>query len=162
MVDGVVFTAKAIPNGEGEVATLGSILQPEGEVPAAYYIARKDMPQWKYLKGSKKEPRTSGATGHQYDYAEGAMIFPDPLDRPSRTIITGEGGRAPSRFKHVVKVNGRYRRLTPVELERLNMFPDDHTAGASDAWRAFFMGNALVVGVVERIGKSLLRAIEKG
>jgi DNA (cytosine-5)-methyltransferase 1 len=44
-----------------------------------------------------------------------------------------------------------------VELERLNMFPDGHTAGVSDTWRAFFMGNALVVGVVERIGRELLR-----
>jgi DNA (cytosine-5)-methyltransferase 1 len=58
----------------------------------------------------------------------------------------------------VVCVDGkRYRRLTPVELERLNMFPDGHTAGVSDTWRAFFMGNALVVGVVERIGRELLR-----
>ena len=84
------------------------------------------------------------------------MAFPDPLDRPSRTIVTGEGGSAPSRFKHVVLTpRGRYRRLTPIELERLNMFPDDHTKGVSDTWRAFFMGNALVVGVVERIGKEL-------
>ena len=87
------------------------------------------------------------------------MVFPDPLDRPSRTIITGEGGRSPSRFKHVVSTDGRrYRRLTPVELERLNMFPDGHTEGVSDNWRAFFMGNALVVGVVERIGKELIAA----
>jgi DNA (cytosine-5)-methyltransferase 1 len=34
------------------------------------------------------------------------------------------------------------------------MFPDDHTKldGISDAKRAFFMGNALVVGVIERVG----------
>ena len=88
------------------------------------------------------------------------MVFPDPMDKPSRTIITGEGGRGASRFKHVVSPDGRrYRRLTPVELERLNMFPDDHTAGVSDAWRAFFMGNALVVGVVERIASALAEGI---
>ncbi|MCB0795702.1 MAG: DNA cytosine methyltransferase, partial [Flavobacteriales bacterium] len=80
---------------------------------------------------------------------------------PSRTIITGEGGSAPSRFKHVVQASPRrLRRLLPVELERLNMFPDDHTAGVPDTWRAFFMGNALVVGVVERIGKELLKEQE--
>ena len=39
------------------------------------------------------------------------------------------------------------------------MFPDGHTTGVSDGWRAFFMGNALVVGIVERIGKQLLKAI---
>jgi len=36
------------------------------------------------------------------------------------------------------------------------MFPDNHTLGATDSKRAFLMGNALVVGVVERIGKRLL------
>ncbi|MBK7382998.1 MAG: DNA (cytosine-5-)-methyltransferase [Flavobacteriales bacterium] len=159
MIDGVVFTMKVEPKGEGEVATLRSVLQEEASVPASFHITHADLPQWKYLKGAKQEPRTSAATGHQYAYAEGAMTFPDALDRPSRTIITGEGGRSPSRFKHIILVNGRYRRLTPLELERLNMFPDGHTEGASDNARAFFMGNALVVGVVERIGKALLKAI---
>jgi DNA (cytosine-5)-methyltransferase 1 len=81
------------------------------------------------------------------------MSFPDSLDKPSRTIITGEGGATPSRFKHVVKSGKTYRRLTPVELERLNMFPDYHTQhdGVTDTKRSFFMGNALVVGVIEKI-----------
>ena len=35
------------------------------------------------------------------------------------------------------------------------MFPDGHTEGATDAKRAFFMGNALVTGVIERLGKAL-------
>lgn len=84
------------------------------------------------------------------------MIFPDALDKPSRTIITGEGGSSASRFKHVVRTkDGRMRRLTPLELERLNMFPDNHTVGATDIKRAFFMGNALVVGIIEKIGHSL-------
>ena len=54
------------------------------------------------------------------------------------------------------------RRLTPIELERLNMFPDNHTKlnGITDAKRAFFMGNALVVGVVEKIGQALLEKIK--
>lgn len=60
-------------------------------------------------------------------------------------------------FKHVVKTpSGKYRRLTPIELERLNMFPDNHTEGSSDMRRAFLMGNALVTGVVEKIGLSIL------
>ena len=77
-------------------------------------------------------------------------------------MITGEGGSAPSRFKHVVQTpSGRYRRLIPLELERLNMFPDNHTchSDVSDGRRAFLMGNALVCGIVEQIGKSLYRFI---
>ena len=89
------------------------------------------------------------------------MVFPDALDNASRTIITGEGGKSPSRFKHVVESDRGLRRLTPVELERLNMFPDNHTKleGISDTKRAFFMGNALVVGVIEKIGEELYKQI---
>ncbi len=88
------------------------------------------------------------------------MVYPDNINKPSRTIITGEGGSSPSRFKHVIKTqDGKLRRLAPIELERLNMFPDNHTKleGVTDSKRAFFMGNALVVGVVEKIGKRLSR-----
>jgi len=48
------------------------------------------------------------------------------------------------------------------KLERLNMFPDNHTQleGISDAKRAFFMGNALVVGVVEKIANALIKNIK--
>jgi DNA (cytosine-5)-methyltransferase 1 len=75
-------------------------------------------------------------------------------------VVTGEGGSSPSRFKHVVKVNGHMRRLTPVELERLNLFPDNHTAGIPDSRRAFLMGNALVVGVVRKIAEKLARLVK--
>lgn len=90
------------------------------------------------------------------------MSFPDPLDRPARTIITAEGGSAASRFKHVVQANdGRLRRLLPEELETLNGFPRGFTAldGVSDTKRAFFMGNALVTGIVKRIGDALAAAV---
>ena len=88
------------------------------------------------------------------------MPFPDPVDRPSRTILTAEGGSSPSRFKHVVATPSGYRRLTPRELERLNGFPDDWTdTSMHDGRRAFAMGNALVVGIVERIGAELSREL---
>ncbi len=79
----------------------------------------------------------------------------------SRTIITGEGGKSPSRFKHVIQTEKGLRRLTPLELERFNMFPDNHTKleGITDTKRAFFMGNALVVGVIEKIGEALYEQI---
>ena len=114
------------------------------------------MPKWSYLKGAKKEPRTHRKSGTSYIYSEGAIAFPDPLDRPSRTILTGEGGSSPSRFKHVVRsTDGRFRRLTPVELERLNGFPDDWTKGYSNNRRAFMMGNSLVVGAISRISEEI-------
>jgi DNA (cytosine-5-)-methyltransferase len=159
MVNRVVYTVRTKPRYSGGYQLLRDVLMPESEVPKEYYVQEKDLPKWRYLKGSKKIARQR-ADGSVYTYSEGAMAFPDPLNRPSRTIITGEGGASPSRFKHVVEVvPGRYRRLTPVELERLNGFPDNHTEGATAARRAFLMGNALIVGIVEDLGRSLVRKI---
>jgi len=161
MIDGKVCTANTEADYEGRRILLGDILQ-KGRIEKEFLINKSDIHKWEYLKGSKKEERIS-KTGHHYNYSEGGMIFPDSLDGPSRTIITGEGGPSASRFKHVVKTKNGLRRLTPVELERLNMFPDGHTKhpNVTNAKRAFFMGNALVVGVVERIGRSLIAKLKE-
>jgi len=160
MINGSITTVKTKPNYEGNFILLKDLVQ-NGEVTSEFYIDKNDIDKWIYLKGPKKEMRTN-AQGFEYNYSEGGMIFPDSLDKPSRTIITGEGGKSPSRFKHVIKTPKGFRRLSPVELERLNMFPDDHTklAGVSDTKRAFFMGNALVVGVIEKIGIQLNKKIK--
>lgn len=162
MINGRVSTIKTESLFDGKGINLGDIIQ-NGEITDEFYIDETDLEKWVYLKGAKKQVRTS-SSGHQYHYSEGGMIFPDPLDKPSRTIITGEGGRSPSRFKHVIETDKGLRRLSPVELERLNMFPDNHTRfdGISNTKRAFFMGNALVVGVIEKIGKSLSIKINNG
>lgn len=159
MVNRQVFSVDASPIYTGTNQNLGDILVSENFVPEDFFISEKDLPKWIYEKGAKKIDRVS-KEGFKYTFSEGGMAFPDPLDKPSRTMITGEGGNAPSRFKHVVLTpSGRYRRLIPIELERLNMFPDNHTyhPEVSDGRRAFLMGNALVCGIVELIGKSLYR-----
>jgi DNA (cytosine-5)-methyltransferase 1 len=138
-----------------------------------------DNPSDFVMVGDVKLPvdrdKVSGAS-FAYGYKEGGMAFPDPLDAPGRTIITSEGGASVSRFKHVIcddcakagkKLShdcgkeGRLRRLFPRELEAMNGFSEAHSKACeqlkiSDGRRAFFMGNALVVGVVERILKSLV------
>ena len=155
LINGKIFTAKTSPIYSGKKIVLGDVIQ-NGEVIPDFFINEKDLPKWEYLKGAKKEKRKT-KEGFEYNYSEGGMTYPDALDKASRTIITGEGGKSPSRFKHVVSTNRGLRRLTPIELERLNMFPDNHTKleGITDTKRAFFMGNALVVGVIEKIGKEL-------
>ncbi len=156
-----VYSVDALPVYDGPYITLGNNLVDEDLVPDEFFISDKELPKWEFEKGSKKISRVS-KDGFEYTFSEGAMAFPDSPDKPSRTIITGEGGASPSRFKHVVKTpSGRYRRLLPIELERLNMFPDNHTyhTEVSDGRRAFLMGNALVCGVVQEIGKSLYRFI---
>lgn len=161
MNDRHVFSVDTIPVYDGTKQTLGDNLVDEDFVPEEFFISKEDLPKWLYEKGAKKINRVS-KEGFEYVFSEGEMAFPDYLDRPSRTMITGEGGNAPSRFKHVVQTpSGRYRRLIPIELERLNMFPDNHTyhPEVSNGRRAFLMGNALVCGIVQNIGRSLYRFI---
>ena len=164
MINGIYTTVKTYPNYAGPFATLEDILIPLDQVGEEFLISEEAIQKekgWKYLKGAKNEKRYNKTQNFYYNYAEGSMTFPDALNKASRTIITGEGGKSPSRFKHVVLQEGQYRRLTPIELERLNMFPDRHTqlAGISDSKRAFFMGNALVVGIVTKLGKALYEHI---
>ncbi len=161
MINGKIHITNTKPSYGGKKIVLGDILQ-NGEVVNDFFVDQNDLPKWKYLKGSKKEVRRT-KEGFEYNYSEGGMIFPDALDNASRTIITGEGGKSASRFKHVINSDRGLRRLTPIELERLNMFPDNHTKleGITDTKRAFFMGNALVVGVIEKIGEALYEQINK-
>ena len=185
MIEHRVHTVKTRPVTPKSMTTLGDVLQDEKDVPEQYYIPDKDVKRWEAQKEAHKFERTS-KSGHKYMYAEGALPFPDTITKSSRTVITSEGGKTPTRFKHVVGVfqrkgyargriiNGktyRYRRLTPIELERLCMFDDDHTkfmcdpskdlvSEVPDTKRAFFMGNALVVGVITGIGRELAKRAE--
>lgn len=158
---GRAYTLKTTAVHKGKKVVLGDVVLQDAEVLPEYFVGSDRIKEWEYLKGAKTIERTHKASGTAYKYAEGKMAFPDLLTNPSRTILTGEGGTSPSRFKHVIKTKRGYRRLTPVELERLNGFPDNWTSlGAggetiSDVRRAFFMGNALVVGLIERVGKAL-------
>ena len=161
MRDRHVYSVDAESVYEGTTMTLGGVVVDESFVPEEFFISQDEVDKWEYEKGAKKIERTS-KEGYKYTFSEGGMAFPDSLDKPSRTIITGEGGAAASRFKHVVLTpSGRYRRLIPLELERLNMFPDNHTfhPEVTDGRRAFLMGNALVCGIVQQVGKSLYRFI---
>lgn len=168
MINGLVTTAKVMPKYDGPRTFLRDIiLTDESSIPPEYFIDEsKDMAKWIKLKGSKSEERTT-KSGHTYHYSEGGMAFPDDLDKPSRTIVTGEGGSGPSRFKHVVRTeSGKLRRLVPEELEKLNMFPPGHTKymlgekQTPSVRRAFIMGNALVVGVIEKFGNALKKILD--
>jgi len=162
MVDGTVLTSAYQPNYDGPIRTLGDILQRES-VDKQFSVEENRLEEWKYLKGAKAEERVVKSSGFTYLYKEGALSFPDRLDKPARTILTAEGGNTPSRFKHIIQMDGgRYRRLTPIEVERLNGFDDGWTdTGMPLNMRYFCMGNALVVGVVERLLYTIKEVIEK-
>ena len=152
MNKGRIYTAKTNEATEDPML-LGEILQKNAN--EKYYISDDKMAKWMYLKGAKKIPRTS-ANGHSYVFSEGPVAFPDPWDRPGRTMLTSESTL--NRSTHVVADpgTGHLRLLTPVEAERLQGFDDEWTnTGMPDRMRYFCMGNALVVPMITRMGKVL-------
>ena len=154
-----VYTRDYESDYSGQYQTLRDILEPE--VNSKYYIQDGSINDWRYLKGSKKIPRTA-PDGSTYLYAEGKIPFPDNLDVAGRTMLTSEG--TPNRSSHVIldPETNCYRKLTPRECERLNGFPDDWTADVmTERQRYFCMGNALVVPIITRMGETLMK-IEEG
>lgn len=158
MVDGKIYTSKLKPV-DNPIKSLRSIRE-KGTVDEKYFLSKEKLKSFEYLKGGKKIPRVK-PNGDPYTYAEGSMPFPDNLDAPARTMLTSESGT--SRMTHVIEdmKTKNLRLLTPKECERINGFPDNWTdTGMSDKRRYFMMGNALVVGIVARIGKAIESIIE--
>ena len=163
MVNGEIRTYKVEPVECKNNTLLKDVLE-NGEIDEKYIISPEKLEKWKYLKGSKKLERKK-PNGETYCYSEGAIAFPDHLDAPARTMLTSES--TTNRSSHIIAVDEKkdlYRTLTPVEAERIQMFPDNWTNIESKAIterrRYFMMGNALVVGIVERLGKYLKEIVE--
>lgn len=120
------------------------------------------LKKFEYLRGAKKIERTT-PEGHKWIFSEGGMSAYDSFDLPARTMLTSEG--SVNRSTHFLFENGKYRLLTPIEAELLQDFPPEWTKykvdsnnnikEVSDRMRFFFMGNALVTGIVKRIGEEL-------
>ena len=151
-IDFKAKTSDVTPIYNGPYSVLGDIL--EKNVPEKYYIKESDLEKWKYMKGAKREQRKT-KEGFEYCYTEGPIAYPDYLDRPARTMLTSEGSK--NRSSHVVEdpETHKLRILTPVECERIDGFDDNWTEGMTDNMRYFCMGNALVVGLIEKMGKTL-------
>ncbi len=162
MNKGNIYTYKTEPEIHPST-TLGDIIEKE-EVDEKYFLEGDKLEKMEYLKGSKKIPRKK-PNGEEYLYSEGAIAFPDYQDRPARTMLTSESSI--NRSTHVVEdfKTKKLRTLTPVEAERIQMFPDNWTKindkSMTEKRRFFMMGNALVVGIVKKLGENLEKIIEK-
>lgn len=162
MHKGNIYTFKTEPECD-EITTLGDIIE-KGEINEKYFLTDEKIERMKYLKGSKKIERTK-PNGEKYFFSEGNVAFPDYLDRPARTLLTSESTM--NRSTHIVKDirTGKLRTLTPMEAERIQMFPDNWTnvqaKSMTERRRYFMMGNALVIGVIERLGKHISKIIDE-
>lgn len=168
MRHGRYFTIDTEATGEEAPITLGDIIQSEDEVSDHFYLTdQSKLDKFKYLRGAKRIERTT-PEGHTYFFSEGGMSPFDDLKLPGRTMLTSEG--SVNRSTHLLNINDRYRLLTPIEAERLQDFPDDWTkfkktangsiVEVTDRMRMFFMGNALVTGIVKRIGDCIIKIEE--
>lgn len=151
MRNGEIYTEKVEPKYI-EPTKLGEVL--EEDAAQKYYVVG-NIDKWEYLKGPKKIERTS-KTGFKYMFSEGGMLFPDALDKPARTMLTSES--SVNRSSHIIEdpKKKELRILTPIEAERINGFDDNWTnTGMPEKFRYFCMGNALVVGLIEKMGNRL-------
>lgn len=155
MANGKVLSLETTPIYEHPTA-LSQIIE-NNLVDEHYFISDDKMDKWRYLKGAKKIERTS-TSGFKYIFSEGAIAFPDPLDKPARTMLTSESSL--NRSTHIIEDprSKKLRKLTPIECERINGFPDNWTnTDMPERQRYFIMGNALVVPIIERIANELVK-----
>lgn len=159
MRDGNIYTVKTVPNYNGRKQLFKDIII--DSVEDKYFI---EEDKFKEMKGSKRIKRIS-KTGHEYIFSEGTMSLIDDLNKPGRTMLTSEGTK--NRSTHLIEVKKsdndiKFRKLTPIECERLNGFDDDCTnTGMKERFRYFCMGNALVVGLVTKMSMELSNIIDK-
>ena len=159
MIEGRVVTKELNPYYDGAYLFLKDVLESPSDLTKGLYLSDDKVDKFRYLRGAKKFERTN-SEGFTYTYSEGAMNLVDSFDLPSRTLLTSEGSI--SRTTHLIEDSKGYRLLTALETERLQGFSDNWTkvklskgkeVVVSDTRRKFFMGNALVVEVVENLGK---------
>ncbi len=120
-----------------------------------YTLERKDFRKHK-SEGTPTLKQRMGTGGHNVPMIQDAGGFSKSQYgkgfRNDGTMFTLKAKTTP----HGISYQNKLRRLTPVECERLQGFPDNWTRGVSDTQRYKQVGNAVTVNVIEAIGKKLL------
>ncbi len=107
-----------------------------------------------YYKGPAQQARTMICipvlTPDRENKPQAGRRFKDNGD-PSFTVTAQDG--------HGIMTDDTIRRLTPMECERLQGFPDGWTDGVSDTQRYKCLGNAVTVNVVEFVARRLISSM---
>ena len=126
--------------------TLADIVLPASEVPAKYWYT--DRP-FEYNGDDEKVQCTILGPGFMRNTRE---VY--NLKAKANTLLCDGGGG--NRQKKVYQ-DGRCRKLTPLEYERLQTLPDNYTVGISDSRRYTAIGNGWTVDVIAWLLRGLAR-----
>lgn len=118
-------------------AVLKDVLQPESEIPESFYYTAPLL----QIDLRKKVCATLDIKNNEMH----KRVFNPNFKCPTLTCVSG------GHQQKKVLVNGKCRKLTPVEYERLQTLPDNYTAGVSDGARYTACGNGWTVDVIAHI-----------
>ena len=128
---------KGIEQPKDKNIFLADILQPAEEVDAKYWY---NVP-FDYHGDDAKVCATLHINGHDILKRVNNPAF------KSATLTACRGGN----LQKKVFQNGRCRKLTPIEYERLQTLPDGYTEGISDSQRYNVLGNGWTVDAIAHI-----------
>ncbi|BAE47742.1 DNA cytosine methyltransferase [Clostridium botulinum C] len=116
----------------------------EQEVEDKYYLTEEQLIKVKKMKGAKQKTLKDGRI-----WKEGAVPFPDSIDKNARCITPSDGSL--NRSTHIIFDGKGYRKLTIRERARLQGLPDDFTFPVSNSQASLQLGNGVVVKVIKEI-----------
>ena len=99
---------------------------------------------------SKTREHLDGKSKLFYEYLRAKEEMNPKYKMHTLTCVSGGGQQKK------VYVDGRVRKLTPIEYERLQTLPDNYTAGLSDGKRYTCCGNGWTVNVIAHIVKGIV------
>ena len=140
--------------------TIGDIIE-ENPVPKNYYLSTG------YIECLKAHKARHQALGHGFGYEI------RKLDDIAGTLVCGGMGKErnliidqrQTELSASPRIKGEYnkdglRKLTPMEWERLQGFPDNWTAGLADIHRYKQMGNSVAVPVIEAVSTNIIKELK--
>lgn len=102
---------------------------------------------------------TSDRSERNIEYSKSGDGWPTERHQVSMCIDTNYWKGIDNHKQRTLITIPQIRRLTPIECERLQGFPDNWTEGFSDTQRYKCLGNAVTVNVVEEVAKKLFSSV---